>query len=131
VIVRPRGLDWDLLPARWTGDPAAPPIFCQFDREEAALVARQFQQSLEKSVEVGQNPLETFGRGNGQVHQLWVRSGEYVWILCRRRPGKPYEPMVFANQEEALEAVRHIGPLLHPAPDANQEFYFNTQNFTR
>src|SRR5438046_362163 len=101
VILRPRGLEWDLLPARWGGATRAAPVFCQFGREEAALVARRFQQSLEETVLVGKDPVETFGNPVDQEFQVWVRTGEYVWILCRRLPGQPYEPLVFASPTEA------------------------------
>jgi hypothetical protein len=30
VVLRPRGLEWDLLPALWMGDAIAAPVFCQF-----------------------------------------------------------------------------------------------------
>jgi hypothetical protein len=131
VILRPCGLEWDLLPARWAGEPATPPVFSQFSREEAALVARRFQQSLEDAVVAGKNPVGTFGNPSGQAFQVWVRTGEHVWILCRRLPGRPYEPLVFGSQEEAENAGRRLSPIFHPALDANQEYYFNTQNFER
>jgi hypothetical protein len=131
VILRPRGLEWDLLPARWGGDGGASPVFCQFGREEAAMVARRFQQSLEEAVLAGKDPVETFGDPARQEFQVWVRAGDFVWILCRRMPGQPYQPLTFASNEEAENAGRRIEPFFHPAPDANQEYYFNTQNFTR
>jgi hypothetical protein len=131
VILRPRGLEWDLLPARWAGDAGTPPVFCRFDRDEAALVARRLHQALEETVLRGKDPVETFGDPVGQKFQVWVRTTEYVWILCRRRPGQAYEPLIFAGRQEAENAGRRLGPFLHPAPDANQEYYFNTQNFAR
>lgn len=129
VILRPRGLDWDLLPARWAGDAGTPPHFCQFGRDEAAQVARRLAQALEEAALAGRDPVETFGDPAGQHLQLWVRAGEYVWIVCRRVPGQPYQPLVFTGHDEAALAGRRIGPYVHPAPDANQEYYFNTQNF--
>jgi hypothetical protein len=131
VIMRPRGLEWDLLPARWGGDAAQPPVFCQFDRDEAALVARRLPQCLEEAVLVGKNPVETFGKSGGQEFQVWVRTGDYVWIVCRRLPGASYVPLLFASHEEARNAARRINPFFHPAADADQEYYFNTQNFSR
>ena len=131
VILRPRGLEWDLLPARWAGEPSIPPVFCQFGREEAALVARRFQQALEQAVLAGKSPVETFGNPLSQHFQVWVHTSEYVWVLCRRLPGQPYEPVVFAGRDEAESAGRRIAPFFSPAPDANQEYYFNTQNFSR
>jgi hypothetical protein len=129
VILRPRGLDWDLLPARWAGEAASAPVFSRFGREEAALVARRLQQALEEAVSAGKNPVETFGNPASQQFQVWVRTEEHVWILCRRRPGQAYEPLVFANQVDAENAGCRLTRFLHPAPDANQEYYFNTQYF--
>jgi hypothetical protein len=131
VILRPRGLEWDLLPARWEGEARAAPAFCQFARDEAALVARHFQQALEQAVLAGKDPVETFGDPAGREHQVWVRAGEYVWILCRRLAGQPYQPMVFAERAEAENAGRRIQPFFTPAAEANQEYYFNTQSFSR
>src|ERR1041384_7486675 len=80
VIARPRGLDWDLLPARWSGDPATAPVFCQFGRDAAATVARRFAQALEAHCQSGTSPVETIGDSGGQRFQVWVRAGELVWI---------------------------------------------------
>jgi hypothetical protein len=131
VILRPRGLDWDLLPARWNGEAARAPEFCEFGRDEAAQVARRFQQALEAAVQAGIDPVETFGDPARREYQVWVRTGEYVWVLCRRLVGEPYRPLVFADSSEAENAGRRIAPFVHPAPEANQEYYFNTQNFSR
>jgi hypothetical protein len=73
--------------------------------------------------------VETFGSPQGVEFQVWVRAGEYVWILCRRVAGRPYEPLVFASHEEAENTGRRLELFFHPSPDANQEYYFNTQNF--
>jgi hypothetical protein len=130
VILRPRGLEWDLLPAHWTGAACAAPVFCQFEREEAALIARRVAQALEETARAARDPVETFGNPLGQEFQVWVRAGEYVWIVCRRVPGQAYAPVVFASSEEAENAGRCLAPFFHPGPEAAQEYYFNTQNFT-
>ena len=127
VILRPRGLEWALLPARWQRDVERAPEFCQFTRDEAALVAQRLPQTLEGAVAAGENPVQSFGKSD-QI-QLWVRGGDYVWILCRRRPGQPYEPVVFASQDDAASTGCRLEPYLFPAPGANQQFYFNTQSF--
>jgi hypothetical protein len=130
VILRPRGLEWDLLPAHWAGEAATPPVFCQFAREEAARIARRLHEWLEDNVARGTNPVETFGNPLAQQFQVWIRAQEHVWVLCHRRPGQPYAPLVFASQEEAARAGCRITPFVHPGADANQEYYFNTQNFS-
>ncbi len=129
VILRPRGLDWDLLPARWTGEVATPPVFCEFGRDEAAQVARQISSALADAALAGKNPLETFGKAEVQEYQIWVRAGEFFWIPCRSRPGQPYVPVIFTAKDEAENAARRLAPFLHPAADAGQEYYFNTQKF--
>jgi hypothetical protein len=131
VILRPRSLDWDLLPARWEGEPSAAPVFSQFSREEAPQVARRLQLALEQAVAGATNPVETFGNPLTRQFQVWVHTREFVWIVCRRLPGQPYEPVVFQARDEAESAARHLQPFFFPAPDADQQYYFNTQNFTR
>jgi len=127
VIVRPRPLAWDLLPARWNGDSGTAPAFCRFTREEAAAAARRLHHFLETCVSDGGNPIETFGDVQGRRFQVWLRGDEYFWILCRRAPGQAYQPIVFASQEEASQAALQLVAFLWPDRDANQELYFNTQ----
>lgn len=127
VILRPRALGCDLLPARWDG--AGPPAFCTFAREEAAVVARRLQQTLERAVEAGVNPVQTLGDPAGRCFQVWVRTDEFVWIVCRRAPGQAYQPAIFADHATALAEAERLTPLVWPAADAGQEVYFNTQQF--
>jgi hypothetical protein len=129
VILRPRAVPWDLLPARWDGDSARPPVFCLFNRDSAAGVARRLQQALEHGVDSGINPVQTIGDAAGQHFQVWVRTDEYVWLVCRRAPGQAYQPALFASQEEAAREAERLTPIFWPAPDAQQEYYFNTQQF--
>jgi hypothetical protein len=129
VIVRPKALGWDLLPAQWQGDQQAAPAFCGFSRDEAAALARAFQGALEDAVRLGQNPVETFGAEDAGAFQVWVRAAGYFWIACRRAAGRPYAPLLFRTRTEAEDAGRQLARFLHPAPDAEQEYYFNTQNF--
>ena len=129
VIVRPRALPWDLLPARWTGDSSAAPVFCRFGREEAALVARRLHATLESCVASGVNPIETFGDALGRHFQVWLRTVEFFWILCGRVPGQAYHPMAFASHVEAVQAAQQLAPILWPDAASEQEIYFNTQMF--
>lgn len=130
VIVRPRALSWDLLAATWPGDPGKAPQFCAFTRDEAASVARRFVAALEAAVTAGVNPLETFGDAQTKRLQIWLRTDEFVWIACRRAPGTAYQPMFFPSPEEAEREAEQIAAYVWPAPDATQEVYFNTQNFS-
>jgi hypothetical protein len=129
VILRPRGLTWDLLPARWSGEDACPPEFCTFGREEAAGVARRLAKALEQAVEAGTNPVQTAGDARGECYQIWVRTDEFVWVVCHRTPGQAYRPALFADREEACRHAEQLMAVVWPAADAGQEFYFNTQHF--
>jgi hypothetical protein len=129
VIVRPRGLKCDLLPARWDGCATSPPAFCTFDRDEAAGVARRLQQALGESVDAGVNPVQTLGDARGDSFQVWLRTAEFVWIVCHRAPCQAYRPALFANHEEARQLAEQLTPICWPALDAGQEYYFNTQHF--
>src|SRR4051812_30526274 len=82
VVVRPRGMTWDLLPVRWDGDPAAPPAFASFGRDEAATVARRLAKSLEDRDLARQCPLETLGHES--AFQVWLRDSNLNWLLCER-----------------------------------------------
>ena len=125
VIVRPRALTFDLLPVRWDGEAGHAPEFCAFTRDVAAQVARRLIVSLETA---GANPVQTFGHCD--CFQVWLRAGEFVWIVCRRAPGEPYQPILFATQEEAISEAEKLTAYVWPAADANQQYYFNTQSFS-
>ena len=129
VIVRPRPLSWDLLPARWNGDSGTAPVFCRFGREEAAAVARRLHSALQASVDAGSSPIETFGDASGRHFQVWLRAAEFFWILCSRVPGQAYQPAAFSTRADAECAAQQLAPFLWPAADAGQEIYFNTQLF--
>jgi hypothetical protein len=129
VILRPRSLPWDLLPARWDGDSTCPPALCVFGRDEAAGIARRLQQALELGVASGVNPVQTIGDAQGAHFQVWLHTEEYVWLVCRRAPGQAYRPVVFGSQEEALREAERLTPIFWPGAEAQQEYYFNTQNF--
>jgi hypothetical protein len=129
VILRPRGLLWDLLPARWDGGESSAPAFCTFDRDEAAGVARRLLQALEASVHAGISPVQTIGDARGESYQLWVRADEFVWIICHRASGQIYRPAVFTDPEEVRIIAEQLTLVLWPAREAGQEFYFNTQHF--
>ncbi len=128
VVVRPRGMTWDLLPVRWDGNPAVPPSFASFDRDEAAVVARRLAKALEDRDLGGECPLETLGYE--RAFQVWLREGELNWLLCERVPGQAYRPLVFPTLVAAQAAANLLMPLVHPGPHRVQDYYFNTQNFS-
>jgi hypothetical protein len=129
VIVRPRPLAWDLLPAQWNGDSSSAPNFSRFGREEAAVIARRLHMNLEACVAAGSSPIETFGDASGRHFQVWLRTAEFFWILCSRAPGQTYRPAAFASRADAEHAAQQLMPFLCPAAGAAQEIYFNTQLF--
>ncbi|MSU78053.1 MAG: hypothetical protein EXS16_08150 [Gemmataceae bacterium] len=129
VVVRPRALRWDLLPARWDGDAAAHPHFCTFSRDEAAAVARRFIADLNSASLSGEDPVQTFGNAEIGELQIWVRTNDLVWIVCERTPGRPYEPAIFATLAAALNTAQELGPFVHPRMGDVQDYYFNTQSF--
>jgi hypothetical protein len=120
VILRPRALEWDLLAV----DPARG--FCQFGRDEAAGVARGVLRALEQTA-VSRSELRAVSVGG---FHATVHIGEQAWIVCRRRPGKPYEPWAFSSIEVAAQTMDQVLSVLCPAGPAVQEYYFNTQNFS-
>ncbi len=128
VILRPRALEWDLLPARWDDQREHAPEFCAFARDEAAGVARKLVAALEAAVADGVCPVQTFGDPVGRQLQVWLRAAELVWIVCQRTPGQAYQPMIFHTLEEATSAGEKIAAIVWPNEDAKQEYYVNTQN---
>jgi hypothetical protein len=125
VILRPRALEWDLIPVKFQGMHSG---FCQFDRDEAAAMARKIQRSLETSAA---SPAQVVANPGGDGFLVWVPAVDLMWLVCPRLPGRPYEPLIFPSQEKGDDAVRRLAPFLWPALDAQQEYYFNTQNFSR
>jgi hypothetical protein len=130
VIIRPRALAWDLLPARWDGAHGNAPEFCVFPRDEAASAARRLIQALEAAINNRVCPVETFGDAQGKCCQVWMRTDEFVWIACRRATGEAYRPMIFATQEEAIREAEALAAIVWPTAETKQEYYFNTQNFS-
>jgi hypothetical protein len=126
VILRPNALEWDLLPAHWSGEARQAPVFCLFTREEAPGIARKLVQTLEDAVVQRLSPLETFG--NGPCFQVWLRTPDFVWILCRRAAGEAYRPAIFGTREEAVAAGERVAKYVWPVA-GGQEIYFNTQKF--
>ncbi|MBI2803671.1 MAG: hypothetical protein HYX68_01645 [Planctomycetes bacterium] len=129
VVLRPRALAFDLLPAQWDGSHDHAPEFSSFSRDEAAGVARRVFAALELAVAAGINPVQTVGDARGERFQIWLRGDDFVWIACRRVPGQAYEPMTFATQAEATREAEKLAAMVWPALDARQEVYFNTQSF--
>jgi hypothetical protein len=123
-------MSWDLLALRPGFEPVQG-VFYDFDRDEAAVVARRVQQALAHGAGMGENPVETVAGPKQQGYRVCLRAGGLTWLACPRLPGQPYRPADFATLEEACEAALRLARVVWPGPDADQEFYFNTQNFSR
>ena len=122
VILRPRALAWDLLPV--TPPPLA--AICEFGRDEAALLARQISELLAAA----QGDQFVHAQAAADGYRVCAPVGNHLWIACAREPGRAYRPALFATLAEAEAAAARIAAVLWPGPDAQQEVYFNTQNFT-
>jgi hypothetical protein len=131
VILRPRALEWDLLPLRPGEGSGAAAGFREFGRDEAAGVARRVQRALEQAAGAHANPVEAMPLPEGAGYWVVARAGELCWVACRRVPGQPYRASLFATLEGASEAAARLACVLCPAADAGQEYYFNTQHYSR
>jgi hypothetical protein len=129
IILRPRALPWDLLPLPPTYTAGTGPNFVNFGRDEAALRARRIAAALEQPMQDNAGPVEVDINPWGEGHLLRLLRDELYWIVCPRRPGQPYQPLVFSAADEAAEAARQLARFVCPAADAGQEYYFNTQHF--
>jgi hypothetical protein len=129
MIVRPRGLDWDLLPLGAGKESGTRVTFQEQSRDVAARQA----QALFRALEAGQ------GAAAGEVRVIPLvdggfaveaRIGGVLLLACRRVPGQAYRPILFPTLDEAREAARRTGAVFSPAAGTVQEVYFNTQSFS-
>lgn len=127
VILRPRALEWDLLPVR--PDQGVGSAFCDFARDDAATLARKVQRALEQGAAGGTSKATVVANSAGAGFLAGIPVSGFMWIVCQRAPGRPYQPLIFSSRNDAQIAVDRVTPILCPQADANQEYYFNTQNF--
>jgi hypothetical protein len=131
VILRPRAVPWDLLALRPADGHGALTAFCDFERDEAAGVARRVQQALAHAAGAGGCPVEMLSSPGSAGYRVCLRAAGFTWLACPRAPGQPYRPVDFSTPDEARDAAARLARFLCPAADADQEYYFNTQNFSR
>jgi hypothetical protein len=131
VLLRPRSLDWDLVPLRpdETEGPQTP--FWEIDRDQGASLVSELHRGLEEWAGGGLGRIEPMPAPGGKGYQVRVGVGQFVLVACERVPGEPYRPALFATVTKALAAAERITSVLCPRPDANQEIYFNTDQFTK
>src|SRR4029077_4289559 len=70
VILRPRALEWDLLPIRF--DRGINSGFCAFGRDEAAAVARQVPRALEEGARAKGRSVQVVANPAGDGFLVWV-----------------------------------------------------------
>jgi hypothetical protein len=128
VILRPRGLGWDLLPIRF--DRGLDSSFCNFARADAVAFARQLRDTLDQAAKREERPVQIVTNPAGDGFWVWMPMLDVMWIVCPRIPGRPYEPCVFADRDQAQKAIDRLAPYLWPGENARQEIYLNTRNFS-
>ena len=118
VILRPRGLPWDLLLCR--GDE---PVFREMGHDEASAAAQALYRALRDGATA-----EAVARPDG----CWLRvtAGPFELLACERRPGQPYAVLTYAagEAETAVESLRRV---VCPPEGAEQELYFNVRFFEK
>src|SRR6266478_3218140 len=129
VLLRPRSLDWDLVPLRPYEIEGSQTPFWEVARDEGASLASELHRGLEEWARGGLGRVEPMPAPGGKGYQVRVGLGRFVLIACDRVPGVPYKPAKFDTVSEALDAAERITSVLCPRPGTNQEIYFNTDNF--
>jgi hypothetical protein len=124
LIVRPRALDWDLLPVPPLPLNAARSPFWEVGHDQAEDLARRLGAALEEGARV-----EALAAADG--YEVRAAVGAYVLVACPRQPGQPYRTLRFATAGEAQQAAERIAGFLCPTANAGQELYFNARHFAR
>jgi hypothetical protein len=130
-LLRPRALDWDLVPLRADESEGPQTPFWEVDHEEGTRLASQLHRVLEEWAEGGLGRVEPMPAPGGKGYQVRVGVGRFVLVACDRVPGAPYKPAMFASVSKALAAAQRIADMLCPGADVSQEIYFNTDNFQK
>jgi hypothetical protein len=130
VIVRPRSLPWDLLIVQSHPRTGATTTFREFGREEALAATEGLEQALEQWTLGGRGQVEAApAPGGGHFVRVQVRI--FPLLACLRQPGRPYQPLVLTEPQEAQQAVAAVKAVLCPTQGAGQELYCNVRNFAR
>jgi hypothetical protein len=131
VLLRPRSLNWDLVPVRPDETEGPQVLFWEVDREEGASLVSELYFGLEQWASGGLGRVEPLPAPGGKGYQVRAGVGRFVLIACDRVPGQPYKPALFDTVSAALTAAESIATVLRPSPSAIQEIYFNTENFRK
>lgn len=123
VILRPRGLPWDLLLLR-SADGVA---FWELAHDEASAAAQSLYRALRESAHSGKVTVEQVAAGC----RVRATVGPFPLLACPRLPGQPYQPLVCADPGAAQAAADALSAVLFPPAGVEQELYFNTRFFDR
>lgn len=131
IILRPRALDWDLLPVHWDDQGEPGTTIQELLPEQATQIAQKLVHNLEEgkagdALQVAAVPA-TVGDG------FWVRAevSALPMIVCQRNPGQPYKANVFPTLDAAAAVARQVAAVVFPEVGVNQELYVNRRNFAR
>jgi hypothetical protein len=130
VILRPRALDYDLLPLAAGGENGAPG-FAEIDHKEAPGMSQRLYRALEAVAAAGTGRVEAVPATGAAGWWVRVQAGPFTLLACRRVPGEAYQPAVLRTGTEAGSLAARLAAILFPAADGNQELYFNTRQFSR
>ena len=124
VILRPRALPWDLLLS--SGGPG--PRFRDLSHDEASAAAQGLHRALREWAAGGPGSIDVLAAEDGC--RLLVRIGAFALLVCPRRPGQPYVPLV-CGDADARATLERLELVLCPPAASEQEVYFNTRFFER
>lgn len=125
LIVRPRALSWDLLLLQ----PGSAAAFRETPHGEADRLAHELLLALRHWSEGGSGHVEEVACPDGRGFWVRVRVGPFALLACGRQPGRPYEPLTFADADTALSAAAQLRGILRPPQNVEQEVYLNTHHF--
>lgn len=128
IVLRPRALDWDLLPMGPLGEGEAVPLFWEVGREQAQTLAVKLFEALEAWADGGNGRVDAIAIGDG--YQVRAAVGPFVLIVCPRVPGQRYQPLFFDTVSEAQNAVDALAPYLCPPAETERQAYLNSKGFT-
>src|SRR5262249_27056896 len=123
VLLRPRSLEWDLVPLRPDETEASESPFWEVEPDQGARLASELHRELEEWARGGLGRVEPMPARGGKGYQVRIGVGRFVLVACDRVPGAPYKPAVFASVSQALAAAERIAAVLCPRAGTTQEIY--------
>jgi hypothetical protein len=131
VLLRPRAVEYDLVPVRSPGGNGARSLFAEMDHAAASRASQELFRALEAWAGGGPGQVEPVPTSGGEGFVVEARVGTFALLACPRRPGQAYQPAVFPGIEEARDLAARLQGILCPPPGTTRELYFNTRSFSR